>query len=120
MIQMIWNNMTVALKSPEFGDSVAVRTNVTLKRAYDKTPYTFKEPDPLITLNFNFNKLSRVQVRNFWQLLRLSKGRDITLIDHNTDRWFGTIITTPMTTTHNDVNDSSVSFAFEGIKVETN
>jgi hypothetical protein len=114
---MIWNNLAVALKSPEFGDSISVRTNVTLKRAYDKTPYTFKEPDPLTTLNFDFRKLSRIQVRNFWQLMRMSKGRDITLYDHNNERWFGTIITTPLTTQHNDVNDSTVTFAFEGIKV---
>jgi hypothetical protein len=117
MIQLIWNNIAIDMKSPEFGDSISVQTNVTLKRAYDKTPYTFKEPDPLITLNFNFNKLSRIQVRNFWQMMRSSKGRDITLIDHNSDRWYGTIITVPMTTTHDAINNSSVSFSFEGIRV---
>jgi hypothetical protein len=117
VIQLIWNNFTVALKSPEFGDSISARTNVTLKRSYDNTPYTFKEPDDLRVRNFSFQRMSRIQVRNFWQLMRMCQGRDVTLIDHNDERWYGTVTTTPLTTSHDSINNSSVSFAFEGIRV---
>jgi hypothetical protein len=120
VIQLIWNNYTVAMKSPEFGDSISVKTNVVLKRSYNNTPYTFKEPDDLRIRNFSFQKLSRIQVRNFWQIMRASKGRDITLIDHNNERWHGTITTTPISTSHDGINNSSVTFAFEGYKVEIN
>ena len=119
MIQLLWNNFAVAIKSPEFGDSISKPMNTLVKRSMNKTPYSFIEPDPLTTLSFNFQQASRVQVRNFWQLMRLSKGRNITLIDHNNTRWYGTVITNPLTTSHNAINNSNFSFNFEGVRVET-
>ena len=118
MIQLLWQNQFVALKSPEFGDSLGLRLNTTVRRAMDMTPYSFVSPDANKVRNFSFKNMSRLQSRNFFVFMRASRGKDILLIDHDGQQWRGSILTSPMSITHSGINDVQLSFNFEGVRIE--
>jgi hypothetical protein len=117
MIQLIWNERMIALKSPEFGDSLSFNLNVVARRSMNQTLYTYVEPNENKILNFDFRDLSRVQVRNYFDFMRLSRGKNVTLIDHNNDRWYGDITSQPVSSSHDGINKSTLNITFEGIKV---
>lgn len=118
MIQLIWNNLTVALKSPELGNSEGARIDTTIRRSMNGTPYSFVSPNNKRILNYNFQKLSRRQVRAFYDFMATSHGKNVSLTDHENVKWFGTITTVPLASSHQGINRSDLSFTFEGVKVE--
>src|SRR4051812_11049157 len=108
MITFLWNSQRVLLQNPEFGDELHAKLNVILRRSMNKTPYSFVHVPNERVLSFNFQKLSRNQVRNYFNLMRVSQGKDVTIIDHNGQRWYGNIVSEPVESTHNGINDSSL------------
>lgn len=117
MIQLIWNNNTVALKSPEFGDSLGLNLGLIINRSMNGTVYTHININDKKILNFDFQKLSRVQVRNYMTFMAASRGKNVTLIDHANVRWFGDITSQPVESSHSGINDSSLRITFEGVQV---
>lgn len=117
MIQLIWNNKTVALKSPEFGDSIGLNLGLVINRSMNGTVFTHTNVNAKKVLNFDFRKLSRIQVRNYMDFMAMSRGKNITLIDHTNIRWYGDITSQPVESSHEGINDSVLKIVFEGIQV---
>lgn len=117
MITLKYDRYAVQLRSPEFGDSIGLRLDTIIRRSMNKTPYSFTNPVEGRTRDFSFKQLSRVEVRNYFNFIAASRGKNIMLIDHDNLKWQGSITSTPASSSHNGINNSDLAFTFEGVQV---
>jgi hypothetical protein len=86
---------SVALPSPEWGDSVGLTSSLQILRAMDGTRYTYvHEKDGRKRLQWDFT-IARHKALELRAFIRSYYRSQIQAIDHNEDTWVGYLINNP-------------------------
>lgn len=107
---------TLTLRTPKIGDVESLSINRIIRETRGGSLRIYRRANlpVLTTLKFTIDFLSREQANNYLTFLEQTAGKEIGLLDYNSQQWIG-VITTPdegFATPQN--KNKSITFEFEG------
>lgn len=100
MVTFVYNTTTLTLRNPIIGNKKRLDFRQTIKRSMSGKFWTYRNYQPIIVLELEFEHENRPTMLLVIDFLRLSAGQLITYTDHHSVAYTGKIITAPFDETH--------------------